>query len=317
MPNAGVVIGVDGVLYGTTLRGGTSNDGTIFSLTPPVSAGTWTETVLHNFAYNDGFEPYGRVAIGEEGALYVATEGGGSSEAYGTVISLTPPASRGGVWIPTVILNFLLGAGCPNAGVIIGPGGVLYGTTLIGGALNAGTVFSLAPPESPGGAWTEVVLHDFAGYRGDGLLPYWGVVMGNGGVLYGTTWSGGLQGAGTIFSLTPPSSPGGTWTEAVIHNFGGGSHPSNPYAGVVIGSGGVLYGTSEGGGTYGYGTVFSLTPPAVSEGTWTETVLHNFTGDSDGAAPVASVVIGSDGLLYGTTSSGGASGVGTVFSLRP
>jgi len=102
-----------------------------------------------------------------------------------------------------------------------------------------------------------------------------------------------------------------------LYSFTSQSDGSNPVAGVVIGSGGVLYGTTAAGGTSNAGTVFSLTPPASPGGAWTENVLHSFTGGIDGADPVAALVIGKNGVLYGTTSSGGASNAGTVFALKP
>jgi uncharacterized repeat protein (TIGR03803 family) len=144
------------------------------------------------------------------------------------------------------------------------------------------------------------------------------IVIGGGGVLYGTTDAGGASKAGTVFKLTPPASPGGAWRIAEIHTFAGGSGDgANPYAGVVIGSGGVLYGTTSSGGSSNAGTVFKLAPPASPDGAWTETVLHNFTGGDDGADPVGGLVIGDNGVLYGTTSAGGASQAGTVFALKP
>jgi len=89
----------------------------------------------------------------------------------------------------------------PNA-VVIGPGGVLYGTTHEGGASNAGIVFSLRPPATEGGAWTETVLHTFTGGN-DGGGPLGGLAFGPGNALYGTTYSGGSSNQGTVFALTP------------------------------------------------------------------------------------------------------------------
>ena len=266
-PEASVVIGSGGVLYGTTTFGGSgpcSNGcGTVFSLTPPASpGGAWTEAVLYNFQSGSPLSgsPLG-VVIGSAGALYGATSDGGSGSCpggCGTVFSLTPPASPGGVWTETVVHSFAaaIDAAFPDAGVVIGNGGVLYGTGAYGGTGSCpggcGAVFSLAPPTSPGGAWTETVLYSFRG-GSDGSGPTAGVVVGSGGVLYGTT-AGTGSGAGTVFSLTPPASPGGAWTEAVLHDFTCGSDGCSPFAGVVIGSGGVLYGT-----TFSTpGTVFSL-----------------------------------------------------------
>ena len=338
-PLASLVIGSGGVLYGTTNSGGTSNLGTVFSLTPPASPGAaWTETVLHDFTGSDGANPQAGVVIGKNGVLYGTTSSGGASNA-GMVFSLTPPASPGGVGPRRRSNNFtgIGGDGAnPKAGVVIGSGAVLYGTTYNGGALGLGTAFELTRPAIAGGAWTETVLHNFSG-GSDGAVPSAGLVS-SGGVLYGTTHDGGTGtctigpqgtnlGCGTVYSLTPPSSPGGVWTEQVLHSFTGGragsSDGENPNA-VVIGNGGVLYGTTEFGGTggcgggreggfAGCGTVFELVPPASPGGVWTETVLYNFTGSNgDGANPVAPVVIGSGGVLYGGTST-----LGKVFSLTP
>jgi uncharacterized repeat protein (TIGR03803 family) len=162
-------------------------------------------------------------------------------------------------------------------------GGVLVGTTTSGGVgcvpVGCGTVFSLTPPTSPGGSWTEAVLYSFTGISGDGANPYGGIVSGAGGALYGTTAYGGCAGCGTVFSLTPPESPNRPWVETVLHSFTGSPNDgSGPSAGVVIGGGGVLYGTTEYDGALNAGTVYSLTPPASPGSTWTESVLHNFTG---------------------------------------
>jgi uncharacterized repeat protein (TIGR03803 family) len=108
----------------------------------------------------------------------------------------------------------------PTGPLAIGKNGALYGTTEYGGAYLAsggsGTVFSLTAPESPGGAWTQSVLWSFGGTSTDGEVPLGGVVIGPEGSLYGTTVSGGASGGGTAYSLAPPASPGGTWTETIL-----------------------------------------------------------------------------------------------------
>jgi len=271
--------------------------------------------VLHNFTGGgDGAVPYAGVVIGSGGVLYGATPAGGGSSDFGTVFALTPPASPGGAWTETVLHAFTGGrnGAYPYGNIAIGKSGVLYGTTYGGGTARSGTVFSLTPPASPGGAWTEAVLHSFTGGN-DGTNPHAGVAIGSGGVLYGTTAHGGSSCCGTVFSLAPPASPGGDWTETVLHDFTGGSDGTDPYAGVAIGSGGVLYGTTYAGGSLGAGTVFALTPPASPGDPWAETILLNFSV----AHPYGSVVIGNNGVLYSTTSAGGNSGNGSVFSLTP
>jgi uncharacterized repeat protein (TIGR03803 family) len=218
------------------------------------------------------------------------------------------------------------------SGVIFGSGSgdqpILYGTAWYGGAYGFGTVFSLTPPASGDGLWTETTLYSFGGV--DGEYPYGGVVLGRGPggqpVLYGTTFQGGDVGLGTVYSLTP-GAPGAAWTHTVLHNFTGGSDGVNLQAGVAIGVGPggrtVLYGsTLWGGGSANGGTVFSLTSPDLHNptGSWTETILHSFTGP-DGSYPDAGVVIASQPngvlVLYGTTVYGGSDNYGTVFSLTP
>jgi uncharacterized repeat protein (TIGR03803 family) len=125
-----------------------------------------------------------------------------------------------------------------------------------------------------------------------------------------------------VFSLSPPSTPGANWIETILYNFntnGSSTNEGVAYAGVTIGSNGVLYGTTDRGGLNNTGEVYSLTPPSAAGGAWTITVLHNFASGASGGAYVsyANVVIGEAGVLYGTTYGGGPGGVGTVFSLEP
>jgi len=343
---AATVIVSGGVLYGTTLYGGTSDYGVVYALTEPASpGGAWTETTLYNFAGgNDGAYPNANVVMGKDGILYGTTGGPGSLNTLGAVYSLTPPTSPGAPWTEATLYSFSGPSDGENpvAPVAIGSGPsgypMLFGTTGFGGgcpanAWGCGTVFSLTPPAGApagGGVWPEAVLHYFDhldGQRlpGDGSHPVAGVAIGQGGVLFGTTCDGGTNGYGTVFSLGSPESPGGAWNETIIHNFTGSGDGSGPCGGLVFGKDGLLYGATEYGGIAGAGTVFSITPPSARGGAWTETVLYNFAGGSDGQAPSAGVVIGQDGVLYGTTSQGGirksscvfGSGCGTLFSLTP
>ena len=172
----------------------------------------------------------------------------------------------------------------------------------------------------------NTTIYSFTG-GSDGAAASGPLAIGSGGVLYGTTNSGGIDCGvcDAVFSLTPPASPGGAWTEAVIYTF---RSWNDSFRTVVMGRGGVLYGTSSlgGSGTNSAcqvdqcGTIFSLSPPASPGGAWTEAVLHNFAGPpspSDRDNPQSSLVLGKDGVLFGTTNGGGASNAGIVFAFRP
>ena len=293
-------------LYGTTSEGGTAGLGTVFRLKD--TSGTWTESVIYNFAggTGDGSYPYAGLLL--SGGVFYGTTYYGGTYGAGTVFSLS---ASGNTWTETVIYNFGgTGDGAnPHAPLTVSSG-VLYGTTYNGGASGDGTVFSLTPS---GGSWTEAVLYSFSGT--DGQNPHGGVVVGGGGVLYGTTLQGGSSSDGTAFSLTPPVSPSTTWTQTVLHNSTGGtSEGAELRSGVVIGGSGVLYGVTVAGGPSGEGTIYSLTPPTPPSTTWTEAILYNFTGSGgDGAQPYADLLY-SSGWLYGTTYSGGSSSDGTVFA---
>jgi len=195
----------------------------------------------------------------------------------------------------------------PYAGLILDKSGNLYGTTLLGGTHDYGTVFELTPKS--GGGWTEKILHDFDGV--DGYYPQAGVIMDASGNLYGTTFAGGAHGVGTVYELLLT---GGRWTEKVLHSFqDNGKDGYQPYAGLTFDPAGNLYGTTYFGGTHGYGTVFELSPKT---GGWTETILYSFKGDGkDGYDVYSGVVFDKSGNLYGTTLWGGTYDYGTVYQL--
>jgi uncharacterized repeat protein (TIGR03803 family) len=155
----------------------------------------------------------------------------------------------------------------------------------------------------------ETVLYNFTG-GSDGSSPEGPLVSDSSGNLYGTTLNGGNYSAGAVFELSPQA--GGGWSETVLHSFAGGSDGTNPWAGVIFDAAGNLYGTTYGGGTYNFGTVFELSPQ--TGGGWTETVVHNFKA-GDGQQPTGGLVLDSAGNLYGTTQQGGSFGEGVVFEL--
>jgi uncharacterized repeat protein (TIGR03803 family) len=218
----------------------------------------------------------------------------------------------------------------PQGGLIADAAGNLYGTTVLGGVADSGTVYELSPPVTPGTGWTESVLYAFRGGE-DGRSPVGNLAFDTQGNLYGTASSGGNPscqfGCGTVYELSPPITQGGAWTETTVYSFTGGSDGEVPNAGLVFDRAGNLYGTTALGGSMrlcdgqnlGCGTVFELSPPGVPGGAWTERILYSFTGGSDGALPLASVVLDDAGNLFGSAAQGGDQNCmcGTVFELSP
>jgi len=170
-------------------------------------------------------------------------------------------------------------------------------------------------------AQTETVLYSFQKNGSDGILPSSGLIASQSGALYGTTQEGGSgpcnSGCGTIYELTPPAILGNPWTEEIIYSFQGeytdGEFPSGNLA---LDNGGALYGAA-GGGAYGYGVIYKLTPPPAPGGAWTETVLYSFPSTRRSGEPNGSLVFDKFFSLYGTTFLGGAYGLGAVFKLTP
>jgi uncharacterized repeat protein (TIGR03803 family) len=202
----------------------------------------------------------------------------------------------------------------PYAGLISDAAGNLYGTTAYGGTgtcnLGCGTVYELS---SRANGWVEKILHNFKNSNKEGNAPTASLIFDTAGNLYGTTAYGGVGSVGTVFELTPKTD--GSWTEKVLHSFGGRNDGNTPRSGLIFDNAGNLYGTTSDGGAQGsYGTVYELSPKAG--GGWKEKVLHNFIAiRGDGAYPFGGLIYDSAGNLYGTTAGGGASGYGTVFQL--
>jgi uncharacterized repeat protein (TIGR03803 family) len=238
-PRGGLIRDAQGNLYGTTSFGGAyGNNGTVFKLD---SAGT--ETVLHSFTGSlDGAYPLADLIRDAQGNLYGTTDLGGVS-GYGSVFKLDSTGSL------TVLHSFAGGAdgANPSSGMINDPQGNLYGTTYAGGVYSYGTVFKLTP------TGVETVLYSFAG-NPDGSNPSGGLVRDAQGNLYGTTSFGGAYYYGTVFKLTPNR------TETVLYSFTSGNDGGLPYAPLIRDKQGNLYGTTNVGGTYNYGTVFEVIP---------------------------------------------------------
>ncbi|MGC2107955.1 MAG: choice-of-anchor tandem repeat GloVer-containing protein [Candidatus Korobacteraceae bacterium] len=305
------VFGPNGTLYGTSPNNLAGYFyGYIYNLSPPLAAVCqaflcpWNASVLYAFSGgSDGGSPrFGDLVFDQAGDMYGTTYIGGNGQ--GVVYELMRSGSG---WTEQPIYAFSGPDGAnPANGVIFDSVGNLYGTTALGGANGAGTVFELSPV---GNGWTEKVLYSFQG-SSDGGNPMSGLFLDGAGNIYGATSNGGSGGGGTVFELTPS---GGNWTYNLLNSFSGNSN-CGPVAGVNMDSGGNLYGTTLCDGANNDGNIFKLTR---SGGGFTYSSLHDFTGGNDGKNPYSVVVFDSAGDLFGTAAHGGANLSGVVWEITP
>jgi uncharacterized repeat protein (TIGR03803 family) len=319
-PVAGLTFDGNGNLYGTAWYGGNrslycsyAGCGLVFRLTADGN-GNWQESIVYSFGGTDGGNPNSPIVFDNQGNIYGTTQFGGTS-GYGAVFQLSPSSNQ---WTESIIHSFTYTGydGSFPQGVAFDNQGHLYGTTSFN-QVGYAYVFSLAA--ASGMNWYELVLHSFGG-RSCGQ-PAGVLTFDREGNIYGTTYDGGSTGAGVVYKVSPNRHSSG-WTYAEIYTFQGspfgkGNDGANPRAGVIFDAAGNLYGTTEWGGTAGLGTVFKLTPN--SEGGWSESILHTFSGGGDGGHPfVGSLAFDAYGNLYGTTSGGAGTGSeGTVYRLSP
>ncbi|MGA3142677.1 MAG: choice-of-anchor tandem repeat GloVer-containing protein [Verrucomicrobiota bacterium] len=305
IPAAGLVQGANGYFYGTTEYGGVYEDrsgdtfGSVFKI---MTNGTFTS--LYSFSGSDGANPDAGLVQGADGNFYGTTSYGGVDYYLddGTVFKITANGSF------TSLISFSGSDGIgPGGGLVQGTDGNFYGTTEYGGTHGLlydgyGTVFKMTTNG------TLNTLYSFTG-GGDGANPAAGLVQGADGNFYGTAEYGGTNDSGTVFKIMTNG------TLSTLYSFTGGGDGANPAAGLVQGTDGNFYGTTEYGGAYKdqsgdtFGTVFKIT----SGGTLT--TVYSFTGGSNGAYPNSALVQGTDGNFYGTTSAGGAHGDGAIFRL--
>jgi uncharacterized repeat protein (TIGR03803 family) len=339
----GPLLNVGDKLYGVTYAGGQRGLGTVYAF--DLTSGQ--ESVVHSFVGPDGSFPSGSL-VSKDGKLYGATlentPVNGRGCGAGGVFRMNPTSGD-----TTLIYAFECTDGASPLGGLIEVSGALYGTTMGGGPTGAGYIFKTIPST---GITTDVA--SFSSGAG-GSNPYDNVIYSH-GTFYGTTQNFSTYGTGAVFaadaasgevtalhaftgvssgysstaallplngSLFLTSNIGGAYslgavtkidpasgTETILHSFTGGADGGTPLASVVPFRG-KLYGTGERGGATGNGVVFSVDPQSGKE-----KVVYSFAGGSDGAAPVGGL-LSLNGRFYGTTSSGGASGFGTVFALDP
>jgi len=282
-PQGGLSLGFDGNFYGTTYQGGTNAAGTVFKITP-----SGTQTVLYNFMNTtDGAFPRVPPVQAPDGNLY-GTTGNGT---VATLYKITPSGTF------SVMVNLPAQSYSP---LLVGTDGNLYGTTLFGGTFNRGTAFQFSPTKKK-----LKIIHNF-GSGSDGSSPTGPLMQGVDGKLYGTTQAGGTSSGGVVFQM---STAGKT---VVLVNFDT-MHEANgatPFAGVVQGSDGFLYGVASVGGANGLGTLFKV----KTNGTGFA-VLHDFataTGDS----PLSTPLLHTNGKIYGLAFHGGShTSYGTIYSM--
>ena len=254
-----------------------------------------TETVLHSFNGKDGSYPFARLSIDGQGNLYGTN--GGNPVPPATSASIFKLSPTGKLAVPfrtaaTGICNLCID------NLLRDHQGNLYGTEAAAGSSGNGAVFKL----TPAGSFT--VLYNFTGGT-DGKYPNDGLVSDEQGNLYGTTGLGGAFGQGVIFEVTPAG------VEQVLYSFTGGADGGTPWGRLLRDSQGNLFGTTYADGALklSFGVVFKLAPDGV------ESVLHSFTGGSDGGHPNGDLIADSQGNLYGTTPSVNDGPHGTVFKI--
>jgi uncharacterized repeat protein (TIGR03803 family) len=285
-------------------------------------------TVIYSFrGSGTDLGPETPLVVGSGGVLYGTTYQGGAPGDWGTVFSLTPPSSPDGAWTYNLLYKFTnTGDGaCPEA-LVLGDGGVLYGLT--SGCANSGytfsaLAFSLTPPAAPGGSWTEATIFDFAS-GAPAISEAVSLAWIRGG-LYGTSLAGGssplctqFQGCGAVFSLTPPASPGESWSANILYSFPGGNYQNAP-SDLIAGPSGSFYGTASLFDVCptGCGEVFHLTHNASPGGPWESTPIYEFTNAAADGEGYSGIALGAEGVIYGVTGAGGYDQFGTAFSLTP
>lgn len=301
-PNAAVMEGSDGMLYGTTYGIPGIDYGGVFRIGKDGSH----FQVLHLFAPSEGYNPSAPLIEATNGVLYGTTTVDSTNNFGGTIFKINKDGSG------FAVLHYFTFAtndgGNPFSGLLQASDGELYGTAQAGGTApfgGDGVIFRMDLSGS-----NFIVLHSFTG--NDGVSPESALIEGTNGVLYGTAFDGGTNGDGTVFRIDKSGS-----NFAVIHYFTGGANDGfAPFAKLFKGPNGKLYGTTESGGLYNSintgGVAFSMDYNGSNY-----TVLHNFGSAGDGSTPYSDIVQGPDGLLYSTTFGGnGAAVSGTVFTMN-
>jgi uncharacterized repeat protein (TIGR03803 family) len=316
-----------GDIFGTTYDGGISNPnvcydsydnnsgcGVVFEISHDASG--WQESVLYSFTGDgDGASPYGTVALDPHGNIFGIV---GQGTATGSGVFEVSHNSGG--W--TESLPHTFGNVRPSTGVVADANGNIFGATQVGGNLNncdegCGTVFELSPASN---GWIFNTIYTYVGAF-DGNQPPNPPILDSKGNLFiasGSLLAGNYSQISLNIELEISPESGGRWGASVMHDFPSSSDGTYPRSSLFGDSAGNLYGTTEGGGAFGWGTIFELSSAGAG---WKETILYSFTGTADGALPGAALSQDAAGNLYGTAEFGGntscSGGCGTVFRLSP
>ena len=289
----GLLLGSDGALYGATYYGGTGSAGTVFKIN---ENGTGF-TVLKNFATSTTGGGSYTPLLEVDGVLYGTTYLGGSGNA-GTLFKLNLDGS--GFAVLKHFDNSATG-GHPNAGLILGPDGVLYGTAYHGGSFLSGTIFKLNPDGSSFSVLKHLNVSTTGGYPSARLL------LRSDDLIYGAASEGGSSEAGTIFRMNPDGSD-----FTILRHLNRSTDGAFPISGLIDGDNGKLYGTTLNGGTYDWGTVYEMEPDGDGY-----RVLKRLNTLATGSFAYGGLILGTDGVLYGAAAYGGDEDFGTLFSVLP
>ncbi len=278
-------------------------------------------TVVHPFSTLVALsQTPGSVIQGTDGNFYGVSSAGGTNNT-GTIFKLSPTGNLTTLYSFSATDN--LGNNVDGTGastkLVQGTDGNFYGTALQGGANNTGTIFKV----TPAGSFTTLVSFAKLGSNNvnvGGAYPRSGLIQGTDGNFYGVASSGGANGRGIVFTM----SPGGTLTTLYSFTAVNGASKNadgvSPYGSLVQGTDGTFYGLTSAGGANAQGTAFNITAAGAF------TTLHSFAAvvntsagsiNTEGAKPTAALIQGRDGNFYGLSNSGGASGQGTFFQLTP
>jgi len=292
----GTLVAANGALFGVTQIGGSKGFGTIYELV--LTGAGVRHIILHDFqGPPDAQTPFSGLVYDGAGSFYGVGDGGKN---FGAVYKLTLEASSPR---ESVVYRFQSQTDGENpiGRLVVDGAGRLYGVTIRGGKTGNGTVYRI------GGPHEHRVLYDFEGGT-DGSEPTAGLLVGNDGALYGTTYGGGVYSRGTVFKL---ASTAHGYAETKVYDFGPAPDGANPVAGLVVDASGDFFGTTSAGGAKNFGTVFELIPTPSG---YVESILHSFDGVPDGRRPITELMLDAQGNIYGTTTFGGK-GWGTVFKV--